>query len=95
MESSREHKLVQLSKKIVKLQIMGFIGAIMLAFGLYGIFGAHGHAIHPLLNDPRAVYGLLILGAVIQAWHYFKVIPLIRARARLHAEAAGHQPPSS
>jgi len=95
MASSRERELVQLSKKIVKLQIMGFIGAIMLAFGLYGIFGAHGHAIHPLLNDPRVVYGLLILGAVIQGWHYFKVVPLIRARARLHAEAAGHQPPSS
>ena len=95
MESSREHELVRLSKKIVKLQIMGFVGAIMLAFGLYGVFGVHGRAIHPLLNDPRVVYGLLILGATIQAWHYFKVIPLIRARARLHAEAAGHKPPSS
>lgn len=68
MASSRARELIRLSKQIMKGKIMAFIGA-------------GGHAIHPPLNDPRVVCGLLILGAATQAWHYSKVVLLFRVRA--------------
>lgn len=83
MDINNEEQLRTVKLQIVKTQMLGAPGMIMLGFGLYGMFGANGNAFHPLLNDVNIVYGLLAVGAAIQIWQFFKVIPLIIKQSQI------------
>lgn len=83
MNSNKEEQLKNIKLKIVKTQMLGAPGLILLGFGLYGMFGAQGNAFLPLLNDQNVVYGMLGVGAVIQIWQYIKVIPLLKKQSQI------------
>lgn len=83
MDTNNEQKLKNIKLKIVKLQIFGAPGAILLGLGLYGIFGAQGNAFHPLLNDLGIVYGLLATGIAIELWQLFMLIPLWKKQSQI------------
>ena len=87
-----ETRLKEIEKEFLKLGIIDAPGCIMLGLGLYGKFGAHGNAFHPLLNDPQIVNTLLFLGGVIVAWGAYKGFRLALERARLeNQESQGGQ----
>ena len=83
MISNNEAELNDIKKKIVKTQIIGAPGAILLGLGLYGIFGANGDAFHPLLNDKSIVNSLLIVGVAIELWQLYVLIPLFKKQSKL------------
>lgn len=83
MDTNNEEQLQNTKLKIVKIQMLGAPGLILLGFGLYGMFGAQGNAFHPLLNDQSVVYGMLAVGAVIQIWQYINVIPLLKKQSQI------------
>ena len=83
MISNNEDELNILKKKIVKTQIIGAPGAILLGLGLYGMFGANGGAFHPLLNDKSIVNSLLIVGVAIELWQLYVLIPLFKKQSKL------------
>jgi len=83
MISNNEAELNDIKKKIVKTQILGAPGAILLGLGLYGIFGANGDAFHPLLNDKSIVNSLLIVGVAIELWQLYVLIPLFKKQSKL------------
>ena len=58
-------------------------GAILIGVSLYAIFEAKGDAIHPALNNLSIVYYMLIFVIVIEVWQLFKIIPLLKKRAKL------------
>jgi hypothetical protein len=83
MISNNEAELNNIKKKIVKTQIIGAPGAILLGLGLYGMFGANGNAFHPLLNDKSIVNSLLIVGVAIELWQLYVLIPLFKKQSKL------------
>ena len=83
MISNNEDELNNIKMKIVKTQIIGAPGAILLGLGLYGMFGANGDAFHPLLNDKSIVNSLLIVGVAIELWQLYVLIPLFKKQSRL------------
>ena len=76
-------KLVQINKKVVITQLIGTPGAILLGLGIYGMFGANGDAFHPLLNDEIFVKNILIIGAAIEIWQLYVLIPLFKKRSEI------------
>ena len=85
-EQEKQQQIKDITRKIVKVQILGAPGTILLGLALYAIFGANGDAFHPLLNDMDVVYSILIIGIVIMAWEFMTFISLIRKRAELTKE---------
>ena len=86
MISKNEIELNNIKKKMIKMQIIGAPGAILLGLGLYGMFGADGNAFHPLLNDKSIVNSLLIIGVSIELWQFYVLIPLIKKQSKLARE---------
>jgi len=82
-EAEKAQQLKQNTYKMIKVQVMGSIGSILLGLALYGIFAAKGNAFHPLLNDPDVLYSMLITGAVIMAWEIVVFISIVKQRAVL------------
>ena len=76
-------KLIEINKKIVLTQVIGTPGAILLGLGIYGMFGANGDAFHPLLNDEIFVKNILIIGAAIEIWQFYVLIPLFKKRSEI------------
>jgi len=85
-EQEKQQQLKTISKKIIKVQILGAPGTILLGLALYAIFGAEGDAFHPLLNNMDVVYSMLIIGIVIMVWEFVTFISLVRKRAELTKE---------
>jgi len=86
MIQNYEAELNNIKKKIIKTQIIGAPGLILLGLGLYGMFGANGNAFHPLLNDKSIVNSLLIVGVAIELWQLYVIIPLFKKQAKLVRE---------
>ena len=86
MIQNHEAELNNIKKKIVKTQIIGAPGLILLGLGLYGMFGANGNAFHPLLNDKSVVNSLLIVGVAIELWQLYVIIPLFKKQGKLVRE---------
>ena len=83
MNPNNEAELKHIKRRIILTQITGTPGAILLGIGLYGVFGAHGNAFHPLLNNKSVVAGLLVIGAAIEIWQFYVLIPLIKKQIKL------------
>ena len=80
---SIEEELATIKKKIVKTQLIGTPGAILIGIGFYGMFGANGDAFHPLLNDEVFVQRILIIGVAIEIWQFYVLIPLFKRQSKL------------
>lgn len=78
MSSNNEEELKNIKKQIIKTQIIGAPGAILLGLGLYGMFGANGDAFHPSLNDKNIVNSLLFVGVAIEIWQLYVLMPLLK-----------------
>lgn len=83
MMFNKEDELEIIKKKIIKTQMIGAPGAILLGVGLYGMFGANGDAFHPLLNDDIFVKNILVIGAVIEIWQFYVLIPLFKKKSKI------------
>ena len=83
MDTSREEELSQIKSKIIKINIIGYPGLILLGLGLYGLFGAKGDAFHPMLNDMKVVYGFIAYGIASVIWEFTKLIPLYRKKEKI------------
>jgi len=86
MFANKQEELDYITKKIVKIQILGAPGTIMLGLAFYAIFGAQGDAFHPLLNDMNVVYSMLGLGVVITVWEFMTFWKLIKQKKKLQSE---------
>lgn len=82
MKTELEAELKATQKSMVRLQLVGAIGNIMLGLGLYGIFTGEA-AFHPFLSDPIHCYALLSLGGMIALWEGLKMIKLARHKQKL------------
>jgi hypothetical protein len=83
MEKNTDIELKNIKKKIIKTQLVGAPGALLLGLGLYGMFGANGDAFHPLLNDAVFVKNILYIGAAIEIWQLYVLIPLFKKQSRI------------
>lgn len=82
MESDNE-ELKQINKDIFKLNIIGFPGAVLLGFGLFGLFEKNASNLHSLFGHEKFVYLLLISGTLIEVWQFLKILPLLKKRVAL------------
>ena len=86
MDTSREEELSQIKSKIIKINIIGYPGLILLGLGLYGLFGAKGDAFHPMLNDMKVVFGFIAYGIASVIWEFSQLIPLYRKKEKINSE---------
>ena len=82
-EAERAQQLKEVTAKLIKVQMFGAIGWILVGFAMYGIWGAEGNAFHPLLNDSNVVYGMLYVGIAIMVVEMVVYIPLLKKRIEL------------
>lgn len=86
MSNKKNRELSKIKTNIIKLQLVGAPGLLLLGLGLYGLFGANGNAFHPLLNDQTIVYSLLIIGGLIEILQLVFLVPLLMKQAKIHRE---------
>jgi len=86
MFANKQEELDYVTKKIVKIQILGAPGAILVGLAFYAIFGAQGDAFHPLLNNMDVVYSMLVVGGLIMVWEFMSFWKLIGRKKRLQSE---------
>ena len=84
--NNSDQRLKAIKSKILTVQLFGAPGAILLGLGLYGMFGANGHAFHPALNDARVVYSLIAAGVTIEIWQFIQLLPLLKQQAQINNE---------
>jgi len=83
---TQQEQLRDLKKQIVKIQILGSPGIILIALALYAIFVADGDAFIAILNNMLVVYILLALGVVIQLWEIARLVPLLKKMGELNGK---------
>lgn len=86
MQNSLESELAAVKKAMIKTQIIGAPGMILIGLGMYGVFAAQGDAFIPLLNSESNCYILLAVGACIAVWEAVTVIKLARKQNALTQE---------
>ena len=86
MSQDIKTELSHIKRKIIKTQLFGAPGAILIGLGLYGLFGANGDAFHPLLNNVVFVKNILVAGIVIEIWQLYVLIPLLKKHTFLYKQ---------
>lgn len=89
MDYQKEKRIKDVRNQIRRILIFWSPGPVILAFGLYGMFGANGHAFYPLLNKQSVVLGLLIVGLYMVIVQVLKLFPLLTELGRLLQEEEG------
>jgi hypothetical protein len=80
---SKEEELKNIQKEIVKVNILGSTGPILLGLGIYGKFGANGDAFIEILNNINVVYSFIIGGVFIMIWVFAVVLPLLKRKSKI------------
>lgn len=86
MDPDQQARLSDIRRAMIMTQIQGVPGTLMIAAGLYGLFGNNPPA---LLANPINCYGLLALGGLIGLWEGLKIIKLNKQRRQLEREFSG------
>ena len=86
MKNPMEEKIEEIKKELIKIQIIGAPGMILVSLGLYGVFGARGNAFHPFPNSLENCYVVLAIGGVIALWEAIKVIELMKKQSELNGK---------
>ncbi|WP_233079844.1 hypothetical protein [Rheinheimera soli] len=81
-----EEELNSIRKELIRTQIIGAPGMILVGLGLYGAFGAKGNAFHPFLNDLNNCYTILAVGGAIAVWEAIKVAQLTKRQSKLNKQ---------
>lgn len=81
-EINTNDEVSRINNELIKTQLIGAPGMVMVGLGLYGI-GAKGEAFHPLLNNMAVSLPLLAVGTVIAIWVTRKVGALSKRRMQL------------
>lgn len=76
-------EMKHIEKQIVKWQLVGAGGGVVLALGLYGMFGVHGHVFYKPLANKGIAWSLLAVGVAVVVWQYRKTYSLVKELARL------------
>jgi len=82
-EQEKQQELKTVNARLMKIQIIGALGNILVGLAIYGIWGAQGDAFLTILNNIDVVYSMLVLGFAIMIWQYANYFPLIRKRIEL------------
>ena len=83
---SKEERLNEIQKEIIKVNIIDAPACILVGLGLYGKFGANGDAFHPLLNDASTTTWMLILGGAVCVWSAFKIFSLAKEKRAIESQ---------
>jgi hypothetical protein len=83
MDTKDNPELKAIQRKMVQSQIISAPAMILIGLALYGLFGADGQAIHPLLDDVTTLYVMLVIGVVIELWQLSVFLPLARKHAMI------------
>lgn len=86
MHINKDEELRQIHRKLLITNIIDAPGAILLGFGLYGVFGANGNAFIDILNNQNIVYGAIVVGGAIMAWSLLKMLTLLKRKAEIMSE---------
>ncbi|WP_462159803.1 hypothetical protein [Pseudoalteromonas sp. GB56] len=83
MTNNMEEKQTAITKKMMKVQLLGAPGSILFGLGLYGVFAVNGDAFIDFLNDPRNCYAMIGVGGAIMLWEAYAIFKLARQRKAL------------
>lgn len=72
-----------INKEIVKVAALSVPGVLAMAVGLYGFFVEDAAALHPLLEQPNLVVGLLGFGFISWLWYSRTLLRLAREKAQV------------
>ncbi len=82
---NKEQELKEVQKQMVLIQLMSAPATMAIGFGIYGVFGVtDNNAFIPILNNIEVAYGLIIGGAILEAFTIKKLIPVMKRQAELN-----------
>jgi hypothetical protein len=83
MKDQLKVEVTNIKKEIIKTQIIGALGTILVGLGLYGVFGAQGNAFLLLLNELDNCYAILVVGGAIVVWEAIRILKLTRRQSEI------------
>lgn len=86
MDTRKEKELDEIKNSIIKIHLAGMIAVTLIGLAVYGIFVAKGNAPHPALNNQELLNVMLVVGIFLEAWHLFRLVPLLKQYAELKHE---------
>lgn len=75
-----------INRKLVLINAIGAPGGLLLALSLYTLFTSNDDVLFSVLKNTTVVYGMLIIGTIIEAWVTIKNISLYKRRSVLLKE---------
>jgi hypothetical protein len=94
MDAKNNPELKAIQRNMVRSQIISAPAMILIGLALYGLFGADGQAFHPLLDDLKILYVMLLVGVVIELWLLSVFLPLARKHAMIARGITPQRPPN-
>lgn len=87
-QAEKEQQLKEVNQRLIKIQIIGALGNILVGLALYGIWGAQGDAFLPILNNMTVAYSMMVIGIMILVWQFSNYFPLIKKKIALTKETS-------
>lgn len=86
--SSQAQRLAELNKKMIMVAVIDAPGAILFGLGMYAKFTGAAGELHPLLDNPNVITGMLVVGGAIMALGFYKTLSISRERRKILNETA-------
>jgi len=77
-EATEKARQKIIAKDMLRVSLFGTPGSIMLGLGLFGFFTEKPENLFYLLGEEYFVYGLLIVGGIIELWQMIEILRIKR-----------------
>lgn len=89
MSENKTEELKQVRKKLLTLNVIDIFAAVLIGFGIDGMFHAQeGRAIIGIFNNLDVAYSSIGAGIAIMIAVFIKMLPLIKRKFQLENEDA-------
>ena len=83
MTDNMQDKVKALDKEFIIASVMEMPGVILVSLAAYAKFGANGHPFHPALADKSFIWAMFIIGSLIIASSFSKILSIAKRRKEL------------
>ena len=81
-----EQELKELNKQLILINVIDAPAMVLIGLGMFAKLAEDPGTLHPLLGNTSVTTGMLVVGGLIAAGCFAKLVPVIRRRNELLQE---------